>query len=794
MKLSRKFLNDYLDIDDIDIKKLAEDMTSIGNEYAECGKFVKATGLTIGKVISCVNHPDSDHLHLCKVDVGNEVLDIVCGAPNVREGIKVIVAMDGAVLPGGTIKKGKIRGYESNGMICSIEELGLEHKYLKEEDIKGICELGDDAKIGEDPLKYLNLDDEIIDFELTSNRGDLLSILGMAYEIGTIYNRKVKNIDLDYPTIKDNTDKFKVSVKTKKCSLFLAKKAFAVTIKESPDFIQKRLIASGIRPINNVVDISNYVMLETGQPLHFYDLDHLGNEIIVRDAKEDEELVTLDNIKRCLNKEDIVIANKNYAVALAGVMGGLSTEVEDDTKNIIIEAAIFDSIKVRKTSKKILRSEASNRFEKGLDPNRTYLAIDRACYLLNKYANANISDKISVYDESNKEDKKINITISDINNLLGLNISKEEIINIYQRLGFTVKENKNNLEVLVPSRRIDISIKEDLIEEVARIYGIDKIEGTLPILDTKKGSYNKLIRGLREKISSLGFNETMSYTLIPNEESHKYTNDSFEEINLQDPMSDDHKTLRYSLLPSMMMIYDYNSKRNNKDLCLFEIGKNFKKVNNEYQETESLALLMSGIYEEGLKKEKVDFYYLKGILEEILDYLGFSNRYSLSVTDIPKEFHPGSSASIILNGKKVGIIGKIHPSISKDDIYLMELYLDSIQEFGVSKIEYKEYSKFPNISKDLAFIVDNEVTNEELIKEIKKAGGKYLVKIELFDLYKLDNNKKSLAYNLLFSDKDNTLTDEIVMPLFNKIIKDVTNKLHCEIRVFTFFTYMIIII
>ena len=782
MKLSRKFLNDYLDTSDIDIKKLADDMTSIGNEYASCGSFIKATGLIIGKVVSCVMHPDSDHLHLCKVDIGKETLDIVCGAPNVREGIKVIVAEDGAVLPGGTIKKGKIRGYESCGMICSIEELGLEHKFLKEEDIKGICELGEDAKVGEDPLKYLGLDDEVIDFELTSNRGDLLSIIGMAYEIGAIYNRKVNDIELKYPTIKDETDKFKVSVKTNKCNLFLAKKAFNVKIMDSPDFIQKRLMSSGIRPINNVVDISNYVMLETGQPLHFYDLDRLGNEIIVRDAKENEELVTLDNIKRNLSNDDIVIADKDHAVGLAGVMGGLDTEVEKDTKNILIESAIFDNVSIRLTSKKILRSEASNRFEKGLDPNRTYMAMERACFLLNKYANADISSEITIFDESNKDDKIINISVCEINGLLGLNISKEEIINIFNRLGFTVKDSKNDLEVTVPSRRIDISIKEDLIEEVARIYGIDKIEGVLPVLDTKKGGYNKFIRGIREKMVELGLNETMSYTLIPNDLSHQYTNDSFDEINLLDPMSDDHRTLRYSLLPSMMMIYDYNSKRNNKDLSIFEIGKNFKKVNGEYLESSTLAVLMSGNYQDGLYKEKVDFYHLKGVMEELLDYLGFSNRYSLSVTDIPQEFHPGASASIILNGMKVGIIGKVHPNVSKNDIYLMELYLDLIEKLGVGKMEYKEISKYPSISKDVAFIVDNNINNEEIIKEIKKSGGKHLVKIDLFDLYKLDNNKKSLAYNLVFSDQNQTLTDEIVMPLFNKIISDVTSKLKCELR------------
>ena len=780
MKLSKKFLNDFLDVNDLDFQKVADDMTSVGNEYASCGKLINATNLIIGEVIECNLHPDSDHLHVCKVNVGKEILDIVCGAPNVRKGIKVIVALNGAHLPGGEIKKSVIRGVESNGMLCAIAELGLDHKFLKEEDINGICELDSDAKVGEDPIKYLNLDDEVIDFELTSNRGDLLSIIGMAYEVGAIYNRKVKLPDRKYNTSKD-TIPFNLKIATSKCNLFLARHALDVKITESPDFIKKRLIASGIRPINNVVDISNYVMLETGQPLHFYDADRLGDTLIVRDAKENEKLITLDNIERELTIDDIVIANNNEAVGLAGVMGGLSTEVENDTKNILIEAAIFDSVSVRLTSKKILRSEASNRFEKGLNPNRTYLAMEYASYLLNKYADAKIIENINAFDKSDKEDRIIKINVSDINNLLGIEISKDEIIDIFNRLSFEVKDNNNELTVTVPRRRLDISIKEDLIEEVARIYGIDRIEGRLPVLPIKKGSFNKVKRMLRDKISSLGFNETLSYTLIPNNLVHMYTNDEFNEVKLLDPMSDDHSTLRYSLLPSMMLTYEYNVNRNNKNLCLFEIGKGFGKINNEYVEKEKIAFLMSGVYTEGLEKEKVTFYHLKGVMEDILDALGFNNRYSLKVIDIPCEFHPGSSANIILNGKNIGIIGKVHPNITKDDVYLMEMDLEYLENLKTSKISYQEISKYPSISKDVAFILDNNVTNEDVMLAIKKSGGKLLSNIELFDVYKMDN-KKSLAYNLTFMDKDNTLKIEDVMPIFEKIINDVKIKFNCEVR------------
>lgn len=467
MKLSLNFVKDYIDVD-VPVKDLAEDMTRVGNEYDYAGKLIDATKLVIGEVISCKEHPDSDHLHVCKVNIGSEILNIVCGAPNVKEGLKVIVALDGACLPGDVkIKKGIIRGEESNGMLCSIAELGIENKFLTSKDKDGICELGIDAVVGEDPIKYLKLDDSVIDFELTANRGDLLSILGMAYEIGAIYDKKVKDIDLSYNEVgNDLNNNFKVQIDTDNCTMFLAKKAENVVIKESPDFIKNRLIASGIRPINNVVDISNYVMLEVGQPLHFYDADRLGNKIVVRMAENEEKLTTLDEIQRTLDENDIVISDGEKAIGLAGVMGGLTTEVESDTKNVIIESAIFDSVRVRKTSKKILRSEASNRFEKGLDPNRTYMAVERACHLLEKYADAKIVSGIVSYDKTNKDNKEVKIKTEDINNVLGTEIEEKDVLEVFRKLGFTFEVDKEEIVVSVPRRRLDISIKEDLIEEV----------------------------------------------------------------------------------------------------------------------------------------------------------------------------------------------------------------------------------------------------------------------------------------------------------------------------------------
>jgi len=788
MKLSRKFVSDYIELDEkLSIKEIAEAMTGVGNEYDEASPLINCTNLIVGEVLECVEHPDSDHLHVCKVNIGREVLDIVCGAPNVKVGLKVIVALVGAKLPGGEIKKGKIRGVESNGMLCSKAELGLDNKYLDEKDVSGIHELPENTVVGSDPIKVMGLDDEVIDFELTSNRGDLLSILGMAYELGAIYKKKVKELDYKYnENDKDLNDSFKVLVETESCPLFLAKRAENVVIKESPDFIKSRLIASGIRPINNVVDISNYVMLELGQPLHYYDADRLGDTLIVRDAKDGELLKTLDGQERVLSNEDIVIANKNEAVGLAGVMGGLSTEVENDTKNILIESAIFNSIRVRKTSKKILRSEASNRFEKGLDPRRTYMAIERSCELLEKYADATIVGGLVEYKNLNIEDKVIDVTIDKINKVLGIELDIKTVENIYKDLGFEVVVNNNTLTVTVPSRRLDISISEDLIEEAGRIYGMDNIKGKLPILNVVTGTYNKTRREIKNKLVDLGLNETLSYTLIPEDKVKSFTIDEFIPVKLADPMSEDRNTLRYSLLYSLKEIYNYNKARNQENICIFEMGKGFYKENDEYKETNKLAILMTGDYYLDINNSKVDFYVLKGVLEEVLDYLGYNNRYRLSVSDlIPKEFHPGQSAIIELQGKQVGVMGKLHPNTVKGNVYALEIDLDKLLINRMSKMTFKDIPKYPSIIKDLAFVVDKNIPAGDIIALIKKSGGKLLTNISIFDLYTGENvgeDKKSIAFKLEFMEPSRTLTDEEVMEVFNSVIEKVTKTLNAELR------------
>ena len=803
MKLSKKFVKEYVDID-VDIKTIAEDMTRVGNEYDSAGKLLNATKLVIGEVKECEMHPDSDHLHVCKVDIGTEVLNIVCGAPNVRKGLKVIVALDGAVLPEKTIKKGSIRGQESNGMLCSMLELGLEHKYVDEVDKTGIHELPLDAPIGEDPIEYMGLDDEVVDFDLTANRGDLLSILGMAYELGAIYDKEVREIDVAHKENSENiNDSFKVEVNTDNCSIFLARKVKNIKIKESPTYIKNRLIASGIRPINNVVDISNYVMLETGQPLHFYDEDTLKGKIEVRMAKEGEKLVTLDGKERVLSVEDIIISDGERAIGLAGVMGGLDTEITDKTKNVLIESAIFDGVKIRKTSKEILRSEASSRFEKGLDPNRTYMALERAAKLLEEYAGGEVVGGIAKYDNENSQNREIEIAFKNINDVLGMNIAKKDVMDVFRRLKFDVlingkksefKEQEKDLEdvekikVSVPRRRGDISIKEDLIEEVGRIYGVDNIVGKLPEMPMKAGSYDKVTRGIRNKMIDLGLNETLSYILVNEKEAKYFTKDDTEQVKLLDPMTEDRNTLRHSILPSLLKIYEYNKARSNKDVAIFEIGKAFYKKQEEYGETNKIAALMIGDFYLGVEnKKQVDFYVIKGIAEELLDYLGYGNRYSFVIKEdkMPEEVHPGQAALISVNNDIVGIIGRVHPLLEKDPVYVFEIDLDKLLDKKVGRMKYKEISKFPSVKKDLAVVVDKDITSEEIATVIKKAGGSTLNKIEVFDVYTgkgIDEDKKSIAYSLTFEKMDRTLTDEEINESIAKIVEMLNKKMGATLR------------
>ena len=787
--ISLEWLNDYVDIENIDPKELAVQITKAG---VNVEKVITnhIDNLTVGEVIECENHPNSDHLHICKVNVGDKVLQIVCGAPNVRKGLKVIVALEGAILPGNfEIKKGVIRGVESCGMLCALYELGLEEK-TEETYNKGICELDSNAKVGEDPLKVLNLDSTLYELDIHKHRNnDCFYHIGFAYEVGAILNKKVKLPSLETNPIEDKIENyFDLKVETNKCPYYLAKMVKDVTIKESPDFIKKRLIDAGMRPINNVVDISNFVMLEYGQPLHFFDKDKLGNKIVVRDACDEEKIVTLDEKERILSNKDIVITDGTKPVAIAGVMGGLNTDIDTNTKNILIESAIFDGVSIRYTSSNLnLKSEASIRYGKGLNYEYTSDAIERACHLLEKYADAKVLTGTVKYDNIDKTPKVVKFKTNDVNKMLGINISNENMEKEFDRLGFNYNLENDTFTVTIPNRRLDIEANvNDIAEEIGRLYGYHNLVGTLPKLETKKGEYKgdlKLRKDISKHLRGLNLNEVKTYTLVSPEMANLFNYDNKENAVLPNPMSTDKSIVRTTLIPSLINIYEYNKARKVNDILIYEISKTYDK---NYNEDVKLSILMKGNYITNdwmNSKIKVDFYLIKGIVENLLNYLGFKNRYTFE-KDLINHLHTGISASILVDRQKLGIIGRVHPTLLKDEVYVCELSLTKLNK-EVKPLKYKESSKYPEIIKDVAFIVPKSLTSGEIVETIKKAGGRLLSSIDVFDVYTGENvkeNEKSIAYTLTFKDDTRTLNDEEVNAVFRNIIDKVIEKFNVELR------------
>ncbi len=787
--ISLEWVKDYIDIEEEDLKELAVKITRAGINVEKVITN-RIEHLVIGKVVSCIDHPDSDHLHICQVDINKgELQQIVCGAPNVREGLKVIVALPGAKLPGDfIISKSKIRGVESNGMLCALYELGLEEK-TEETYSRGIEELKEDAPIGEDVCKYLQIDSTLYELDIHKHRNnDCYYHLGFAYEIAAILNKKVHLPSLDYQEIEDNIkDHFLLEVATSKCPYYLAKMVTNVKIGESPDFIKRRLSDAGMRSINNVVDISNYVMLEFGQPLHFFDKDRLGNHILVRDANEQEEIVTLDGKRRVLKNNDIVISDGTSPVCIAGVMGGMNTEVESDTKTILIESAIFDAISIRYTASSLdLKSEASIRYGKGLNYEYTKMAMDRACHLLQKYASADILSGVICHDMINKSEKVVTFKPIDIDKMLGIRITEEEMKHELERLDFPYKVSDGEFIVNIPKRRLDIDPNiNDIAEEIGRLYGYQNLVSTLPIAPIRAGKYVgdvKYRKDISKRLRSLGFNETKTYTLTSPEMAQLFNYEQKEKAVLPNPMSIDKSVVRTTLIPSLLNVYDYNRARKVKDICLYEIAKTYDKA---YQEESKITLLMEGNYitNQWHSSYKIDFYLLKGVVENLLSYLGFQNRYSFEKASLP-DMHPGISCEILLDRQRIGIMGRVHPKVCKDEVYVCELSLNALMK-KIKPLKYKGASKYPGISKDLAFVVSKEIEAKEVENVMKKAGGRLLNHIEVFDVYTGDNiekDKKSLAFNLTFMDSTRTLTDEEVMEIFNTIIEKVEMTFHAKLR------------
>ncbi|UGS64187.1 phenylalanine--tRNA ligase subunit beta [Staphylococcus aureus] len=781
MLISNEWLKEYVTIDD-SVSNLAERITRTGIEVDDLIDYTKdIKNLVVGFVKSKEKHPDADKLNVCQVDIGeDEPVQIVCGAPNVDAGQYVIVAKVGGRLPGGIkIKRAKLRGERSEGMICSLQEIGISSNYIPKSFESGIYVFSEAQVPGTDALQALYLDDQVMEFDLTPNRADALSMIGTAYEVAALYNTKMTKPETTSNELDlSANDELTVTIENEdKVPYYSARVVHDVTIEPSPIWMQARLIKAGIRPINNVVDISNYVLLEYGQPLHMFDQDAIGSQqIVVRQANEGEKMTTLDDTERELLTSDIVITNGQTPIALAGVMGGDFSEVKEQTSNIVIEGAIFDPVSIRHTSRRLnLRSESSSRFEKGIATEFVDEAVDRACYLLQTYANGKVlKDRVSS-GELGAFITPIDITADKINRTIGFDLSQNDIVTIFNQLGFDTEINDDVITVLVPSRRKDITIKEDLIEEVARIYGYDDIPSTLPVFD--KVTSGQLTdrqyktRMVKEVLEGAGLDQAITYSLVSKEDATAFSMQQRQTIDLLMPMSEAHASLRQSLLPHLIEAASYNVARKNKDVKLFEIGNVFF-ANGEGElpdQVEYLSGILTGDYVVNQwqdKKETVDFYLAKGVVDRVYEKLNLEFSYRRADID---GLHPGRTAEILLENKVVGFIGELHPILAADNdlkrTYVFELNFDALMAVSVGYINYQPIPRFPGMSRDIALEVDQNIPAADLLSTIHAHGGNILKDTLVFDVYQgehLEKGKKSIAIRLNYLDTEETLTDERV--------------------------------
>ncbi|HFN9135286.1 TPA: phenylalanine--tRNA ligase subunit beta [Staphylococcus aureus] len=781
MLISNEWLKEYVTIDD-SVSNLAERITRTGIEVDDLIDYTKdIKNLVVGFVKSKEKHPDADKLNVCQVDIGeDEPVQIVCGAPNVDAGQYVIVAKVGGRLPGGIkIKRAKLRGERSEGMICSIQEIGISSNYVPKTFESGIYVFSEAQVPGTDALQALYLDDQVMEFDLTPNRADALSMIGTAYEVAALYNTKMTKPDTTSNELElSANNELTVTIENEdKVPYYSARVVHDVTIEPSPIWMQARLIKAGIRPINNVVDISNYVLLEYGQPLHMFDQDAIGSQqIVVRQANEGEKMTTLDGTERELLTSDIVITNGQTPIALAGVMGGDFSEVKEQTSNIVIEGAIFDPVSIRHTSRRLnLRSESSSRFEKGIATEFVDEAVDRACYLLQTYANGKVlKDRVSS-GELGAFITPIDITADKINRTIGFDLSQNDIVTIFNQLGFDTEINDDVITVQVPSRRKDITIKEDLIEEVARIYGYDDIPSTLPVFE--KVTSGQLTdrqyktRMVKEVLEGAGLDQAITYSLVSKEDATAFSMQQRQTIDLLMPMSEAHASLRQSLLPHLIEAASYNVARKNKDVKLFEIGNVFF-ANGEGElpdQVEYLSGILTGDYVVNQwqgKKETVDFYLAKGVVDRVSEKLNLEFSYRRADID---GLHPGRTAEILLENKIVGFIGELHPTLAADNdlkrTYVFELNFDALMSVSVGYINYQPIPRFPGMSRDIALEVDQNIPAADLLSTIHAHGGNILKDTLVFDVYQgehLEKGKKSIAIRLNYLDTEETLTDERV--------------------------------
>ncbi|MEG0260459.1 MAG: phenylalanine--tRNA ligase subunit beta [Lysinibacillus sp.] len=804
MLVSLEWLKDYVNTQDLTPEEIAEKITRSGIEVdAVIDRANGMEKIVVGHVVSKEKHPEADKLNICQVDVGEaEPQQIICGAPNVDAGQKVIVARPGAHLPGGIkIKKAKLRGHESNGMICSLQELGIEGKLVPKAYAEGIYVLPADAEPGADALALLGLRDIVLELDLTANRSDAMSMLGVAYEVGAILSEEVKYPEISYKTSSEKAEDFlKLRVEDLQANpMYVAKVVKNVKIAESPMWLQHRLMAAGVRPHNNVVDITNYILMEYGQPLHAFDYDSLETgEIVVRKALAGETITTLDDQERTLKATDLVITNGVKPVAIAGVMGGANSEVTETTTTVVIESAYFNSATVRQTSRELgLRSDASARFEKGVDPNRIVPAAERAAALLAELAGGEVLEGTCLVDELDKTPARVVVSPDFVNGRLGMKISLEEMVAILERLKFGVEAANGVLIIDAPTRRGDIKIEEDIVEEIARLYGYDEIPKTLP--EGAQGGrltpYQAKRRVVRNFMEGAGLYQAVTYSLTSDALSQRFALKAEPVTRLLKPMSEAHSTLRQSLIPHLIEAAAYNVARKVDSVALYEVGSVFLGQSAEGQpfEEEHIAAVLTGKWVDhawqGEKKE-VDFFVLKGVIEGVVDKLGIAERLSFAKAEVAG-LHPGRTASILLDGEQVGLIGGLHPAEQKawgvKDTYVMEINLVAL--LAASSVEaplgYTAIPRFPAMSRDIALVLNRETAAGEVVSVIRAAGVKLLKEVNVFDVYegeKMEAGKKSVAFSLTYFDAERTLTDEEVVAAHNKVLKAIATIEGAEVR------------
>jgi phenylalanyl-tRNA synthetase beta chain len=812
VKVSYKWLADYLDLTGCSAGELAERMPRTGIEVDEVETRNKGvSGTVVGYVKTREKHPDADKLSVCTVDVGQgEDVQIVCGAKNVAAGQKVPVALVGAKLPGDLhIKRAKLRGVESQGMICSAKELGLNDKLLPKEIQEGILVLPEDMPVGASILDVLAIDDEVLELDLTPNRSDCLSMLGVAYEVGAIMDRSVKLPDTESGLGGSGvraSDRISVRIDApEECTHYAARLIEGVRIGPSPLWMQNRLMAAGVRPINNIVDITNYVMLEYGQPLHAFDADQLeGGRIVVRLAQAGEKLETLDGTVRELEPHMLLITDGVKPVALAGVMGGANSEVTEGTTRILLESAKFSGRSVRKTSRQLgLRSEASLRFEKEVNPEAVIPALNRAASLMVQYAGGSVAEGIVEQRTKSFEPVRLPLPLARVNGFLGTSLTLDEVKAIMRRFGFGFEETSGEtLLVDVPSRRGDITRTVDLIEEVARLYGYDNIPTTLMTGETTPGSLKKeqrIRRLLRQLMTGAGLHEAITYSFTHPSRKTGYPGlyPSAKTIALAMPMSEERSELRTSLIPHLMEAAAYNRNRGNDDVALFEIAKAYTtdedRLTRQPEETILFSALLTGARRPAHwcgKPGQIDFYDAKGLLDRTAGVLGIAFEY------VPAQvagMHPGRTANIYAASGEdlvfVGRIGQLHPELQReadlDDTFVFEVELAKLVELADDGLAFRALPRYPAISRDMALAVDRGAAVGAMVALARKTAGALLESIQVFDVYtgeRIAADKKSVALSLVYRHPERTLQDEEVTALHAEVVKALEEGIGAELR------------